>query len=91
MVGALEDVSTLSILEEKISALTGAMVTASSELDSLGLDSLGATALLSTIKSATPKASRLTVYDLYGLKTVGDLVSFIDNGCKPIERNEEQA
>lgn len=87
----IENVSTLSILEEKISALTGAMVTVSSELDSLGLDSLGATALLSTIKSATPKASRLTVYDLYGLKTVGDLVRFIDNSCEPVERDEEQA
>ncbi len=78
------------ILEEKISALTGAVVTASSELDSLGLDSLGATALLTTIRSATPRASRLTVYDLYGLKTVGDLVTFIDNGCRPLETDEEQ-
>jgi len=85
-----DNVSTQIILEEKISALTGAVVTASSELDSLGLDSLGATALLTTIRSATPKASRLTVYDLYGLKTVGDLVTFIDNGCRPLETDEEQ-
>ena len=90
-VDEIENVSTLRILEEKISALTGARVTESSELDSLGLDSLGATALLSTIKSATPKAAHLTVYDLYGLKTVGDLVRFLDNGCKPIEPDEEQA
>ena len=85
-----DNISTQIILEEKISALTGAVVTASSELDSLGLDSLGATALLTTIRSATPRASRLTVYDLYGLKTVGDLVTFIDNGCRPLETDEEQ-
>ena len=45
---------------------------------------------MTTIRSATPKASRLTVYDLYGLKTVGDLVTFIDNGCRPLETDEEQ-
>jgi len=73
--------STEELIREKIRGLTGVEVTGDSSLIELGLDSLGVTALLSTLRSATPLADKLTVQDLTDINTIGQLVDFLDNSA----------
>lgn len=76
---ASSDDSTMMQVERMVKGLTGAAVSRSTLLNTIGLDSLGAAALLGTLRMHVPKAKKLTVQEVAKFKTVGDLVNHIDN------------
>ena len=53
-------------------------VTRSTNLGDLGLDSLGTTALMGTLRVSIPPARKLTMSQLTGMETIGDLVDALD-------------
>lgn len=76
-----EPVSTEDLIKAKVQGVTGVAITRDTNLRELGLDSLGTSALLSTIRSATPLAEKLSVHDLSNLETVGELVDYLENSA----------
>jgi len=74
-----EDSKTFHQLKTMIRGLTGINeVKRDLPLQHLGLDSLGATALLGTLRSTVPAARDLTLKELQGCQTVGNLLDFLD-------------
>ena len=71
--------SNLDRVEDLIKRMTGnSQISQSTGLRDLGLDSLGATALLGTLRASVPAARKLTLQQLVGFETVGDLVEALN-------------
>merc|ERR1711920_111977 len=71
--------STMHVVLDSISNLTGADADATSKLDEIGLGSFGAGALVGLLVSRIPGLV-LRAVDVYSMETVGDLILFIEKG-----------
>eukprot|EP00397_Hematodinium_sp_SG-2012_P000896 GEMP01000897.1.p1 GENE.GEMP01000897.1~~GEMP01000897.1.p1 ORF type:complete len:1116 (+),score=225.79 GEMP01000897.1:115-3462(+) len=73
------DLTTLAKVQWMIRSLTGANVTADTELDQIGVDSFGTAAFLGILRSKIPHAKKMVPGRLYELATVGELVEELDS------------